>query len=79
MTDQTKDDLAKENEELKAKVAELEAKTNVANDNVGRATFPNHAAPGYAPHEKAQAEQDEKDRQAEAKRLADEAKKDEKK
>lgn len=79
MTDQTKDELAKENEELKAKVAELESRTAVANDNVGRSTFPNHAAPGYAPHEKEQAEQDEKDRQEEAKRLAAEAKKSENK
>jgi hypothetical protein len=79
MTDQTKEQLAQENEELKAKVAELESRTAVANDNVGRSTFPNHAAPGYAPHEKEQAEQDEKDRQEEAKRLAAEAKKSENK
>lgn len=78
MTDQNKD-LAKENEDLKAKVAELEAKVAEGDDGIGRSTFPNHYAPGYAPHEKAAAEEAEKERQAEAKRLEDEAKKSENK
>jgi ribosomal protein L29 len=47
MTDQTKDELKSENDELKAKLAELEGKVSV-----NRSTFPNHHAPGYAPHER---------------------------
>jgi hypothetical protein len=47
----TKDELASENEELKAQVAELEAKVEESGD-VKRRTFPNHHAPGYAPHER---------------------------
>jgi cell division septum initiation protein DivIVA len=51
MTDQTKEELKSENDELKAKVAELEAKVAEGGD-VERSTFPNHHAPGYAPHER---------------------------